>query len=611
MTKTALLKCRSYLKGLQWLLLLPLLLLAGESLAVTPLSLSTQMQGVSGDSVISYLKDEEHRYSFDDILSEVLAAKFAPLPDLNPNFGLSKASYWLRLDISNPGSKALDWYLEITHPQWDEVDFYIEGHEAVRLGDHRSFSQRPVAAESNLLPVTTMPGEQQRIWVHLSNDYAGIANTALKLWTPDAFHQQYSHRMLIIGGLLGAALILFFYNLFIGFSTRMNVYIWYTSYILTTFFCLLSITGLGYRYIWSGWIWLSDFSMLIFIAMMLLLASQFTRHFLQTRKEFIQADRLLLTVMGMAILIIICAIFSWRYLAIQLCFSAVMISLSYPFIGLRQYFHGMVEARFYVVAWSVWSLSVLVGLFRDFGIIPIDFVTSFAPGMGLLMEGALLSFALADRINVLQQERDEMEQKHLLYLQNQREVLETMVGERTMELQGAIDTAEMLARTDPLTGVANRRAFFEQGEHELQRFKRHQTIFSVIMVDVDLFKAVNDRYGHGGGDAALVALANTFKETVRSEDLICRFGGEEFSILLPHTDLEFAASLAERLRAAIEAMQVDWQGEVMQFTASFGLASAGAEEDKTTVVFEDLVNHADLALYRAKELGRNRVSFTH
>jgi diguanylate cyclase (GGDEF)-like protein/PAS domain S-box-containing protein len=156
--------------------------------------------------------------------------------------------------------------------------------------------------------------------------------------------------------------------------------------------------------------------------------------------------------------------------------------------------------------------------------------------------------------------------------------------------------------TDDLTGVANRRAFYERAAREFARSIRHGLPLSLISTDLDHFKRINDDYGHRVGDRVLCDFATRVQKMLRSEDLCARTGGEEFCILLPDTDLASARALAERIRRVVADCHPDPEHPRLQFTASFGVASLGQGEHD----FESLYLRADRALYRAKEAGRNR-----
>lgn len=157
----------------------------------------------------------------------------------------------------------------------------------------------------------------------------------------------------------------------------------------------------------------------------------------------------------------------------------------------------------------------------------------------------------------------------------------------------------ILATTDELTGVANRRAFASKLEVEMARAKRYETSLALIMYDIDHFKLVNDTYGHAVGDEVLKAVTETVRENLRAADTLARWGGEEFIILVPSTDLDGARQTAAKLNAAIAAASLAIVGPV---TASFGVTTLIAGDDSTR-----LLKRVDDALYRAKDNGRNRV----
>ena len=158
------------------------------------------------------------------------------------------------------------------------------------------------------------------------------------------------------------------------------------------------------------------------------------------------------------------------------------------------------------------------------------------------------------------------------------------------------------AHRDPLTGLNNRRCLQETLRRETELAHRHGNPLSLIVLDIDHFKAVNDRHGHDVGDLALRAVAQCAAGCVRGSDMLFRFGGEEFVILLTNTDRDGALLLAERVRTAVEAMECATDMQSLRLTASLGVAGlqAGEREDQ-------LFKRADKALYRAKEEGRNRV----
>jgi diguanylate cyclase (GGDEF)-like protein len=162
-----------------------------------------------------------------------------------------------------------------------------------------------------------------------------------------------------------------------------------------------------------------------------------------------------------------------------------------------------------------------------------------------------------------------------------------------------------LAITDPLTGVFNRRHFFELTQQELTRAQRYGLPISTIMLDLDHFKQINDRYGHLVGDHVLQEVAESIRDNIRTVDILGRYGGEEFTILLPNTALPGTREIAERVCEMIASLTLKMDDDSVLVTASLGVVSV---EDVTDISIEVLLNRADQALYAAKQSGRNQIT---
>jgi diguanylate cyclase (GGDEF)-like protein len=158
------------------------------------------------------------------------------------------------------------------------------------------------------------------------------------------------------------------------------------------------------------------------------------------------------------------------------------------------------------------------------------------------------------------------------------------------------------ARHDELTGLYNRRAFAELADREWLRGSRHMEEASMLMMDLDFFKSLNDRFGHQVGDIVLVETANAIQHEIRGEDICCRFGGEEFVAYLVDTNAAQAMALAERLRSVIADLHIP---AIADFSLSISIGISARSADHTR--WEDMITSADIALYQAKHEGRNRV----
>jgi diguanylate cyclase (GGDEF)-like protein len=188
-----------------------------------------------------------------------------------------------------------------------------------------------------------------------------------------------------------------------------------------------------------------------------------------------------------------------------------------------------------------------------------------------------------------------LEEKQELLIRHETE-LETLVSERTKELQDALEELAIIASTDSLTKIANRRSLKDTLKDEFSRAARSRREFSIILFDIDHFKHINDTYGHPMGDRFLIEIAKTTNALLRDIDMLGRYGGEEFLVILPETNLSGALDVSKRIKQAISEINIDG----ITCTASLGVAANCGVDSVAT-----MMDHADDALYAAKDAGRN------
>ncbi len=187
---------------------------------------------------------------------------------------------------------------------------------------------------------------------------------------------------------------------------------------------------------------------------------------------------------------------------------------------------------------------------------------------------------------------------------NQRKLFQAkeQIEKQKQELSIAYEKLEQIARTDPLTGLSNRRDFLERFENERNRFERNGRPFSIVLCDIDHFKVFNDRYGHDCGDFVLVAISGILRKTVRKQDVVGRWGGEEFILLLPESPLEGGKVVADVIREKVAEGIHSFNNQELSVTMTLGVS-----EFSSTDNIDTCVKRADEALYKGKESGRNRV----
>lgn len=267
------------------------------------------------------------------------------------------------------------------------------------------------------------------------------------------------------------------------------------------------------------------------------------------------------------------------------CGMLLLMAMVQAFRGARA---GDPESRRIAAGLVVLVLTLLVDILGLTGVIPQI--------PGLPIAGFITLFLVSARALSGRYER---EHRELVVLRNE---LEQRVHDRTRALEEANRRLAEMSRTDSLTGLLNRRAFLEGSERELHRAARNGQPGSVVMIDLDHFKEINDRYGHARGDALLKAAASSLRSVLRGEDLVARWGGEEFILFLPNTSGEAALRVAEKARNTLATARHGDDDAGAAITASFGVATHRAGR-----TLEATIAAADCALYRAKQAGRNRV----
>jgi len=275
-------------------------------------------------------------------------------------------------------------------------------------------------------------------------------------------------------------------------------------------------------------------------------------------------------------------------------------------LSVRAAVAGNVEARLVCFNFILFGLLALYSILVTNGIFPwtdeINYLLlfQFSLGLAVILVRRLISFQyrMEEYSSKLQAQSEE--------LKTLNQSLEEKVRERTRQLEVANRqlreekiTLQITSITDGLTGVHNRTYALERLEQEVGEAKRYRKNLSVIMFDLDHFKRVNDFFGHQVGDSVLQRVAQIFRYTMRESDLIGRYGGEEFLIVLPETDCAEAALVAERIRRDVEAQS--WSEPQLHVTISGGVSEYGGGSA------EQLIRRADSLMYQAKQLGRNRI----
>jgi len=553
-------------------------------------------------------------------------------PTTSPvNLGMSENVHWFRLTVSPTQHMQGRFLLQLDYPLLDELDMAVYSHlgtlptSRYTAGDTIEFDRRPIHYPTPLIP---LPVSQFSQHVYIRIKTSGTIRLPLRVWEEREFVEYSSSRNLALGLFFGFLCAMGLSNVFLFLTTKRPAFLFYSGYVFSLGLTLASLQGIGYAYLWHDFIWFQGVAVVVFANATIFFAAIFTRTILQVKEHSVWLDN---AIKALALFFGLSALASFLVpysLVIKVYLVALCLTVLFTIsLGVWMSVKGVIIARYFTIAWASLLVSGLAASLDNVNLIDIPLSSNNLLIIGGAVETLMLAFILAisyshsrdDLIEAQQFALDKEIQANnakedlLAVQQRYQDDLEYKVQERTLELEITLrelsevnEELERLTGVDPLTGINNRRHFDKRLKSEGRRSRREQTPLSLIIIDVDHFKTVNDKFGHAGGDACLMHVSSLFKQLLhRPTDDLCRIGGEEFAIILPNTNSEGACHVAELLRQSTEQKPVDFEGQQIALTISAGVATAVIEsEEHALALFRD----ADEKLYAAKDAGRNRVS---
>jgi diguanylate cyclase (GGDEF)-like protein len=550
-----------------------LLFLCSATAAAAPLSVALDHPSAIGLST-SFLQEQDGRLVLADAMAAFQAGQFAPGKSPVLNFGIGAKPAWIHFAVDNPGAAPVRRRLSVEIAWLDRVEVYVRHRDetvvAHRVGDRQPFMQRPKISRYFVLEHAFGAGVSD-VFVRVETPDPMVV--PLYLLNPEASRARQMQQEFSYGIVYGFLLALMAYNAILYLSLRSSRYLFYALYLAMFVAMNVAYTGHGYAWLWPGspnWQqWANPILMILFGVSGLLFAIRF----LDLRVYFPRVHKAVIA---------FCATFGILLAAAMLAGSqkyALLAAFSFAFlftglmllVGVISVYAGQKPARYFLIAAFTAMVGAVLTTLSTWGFIPHNSWTFRAVEIGMLADATLLALALGYQFRVGQEQRLR---------------------------------AEQLAQLDPLTGLNNRRAFYDMTAPLWSNAIRHEHDASVMLLDIDFFKQINDTHGHAHGDAVLKTLAGVLKQSVRQGDVLARWGGEEFIVFLPETSLHEAIALAERLRAAIAGVRVPCEAGATTVTASVGVA----QREDCHPTLDALIASADEYLYQAKQQGRNRVT---
>jgi len=602
-------------------------------------SLLLDEQGQHDLAPYTFYLPDEGKLSIEQIIAQTDTLNWQTNKKHTLNFGYYQPAYWLKLHITNQHIDDQKRLLEFLYAPLDHISLYMvnsQGRVTEHLvGGHQVLKKNHGIQHPNTLFELQLPvNETISLYIRIETD--GAMQLPLTLWRWQAFNKHTLLIYILQGIFYGMVLIMLIYNLMIWFFDRQSINLKYTVYILFFTLYITCDNGIGYLYIWPSLTWLNN--TLPFISAGLTLASlnYFISDFFNAKENYKKIHQYLRHSFNWYLLATLFCLFVNESTASIIQTVMVMATISMV-ISLTIYMLKIKhpDANYFSMAWLFMIIGCVIYVASLLGLVPVTIYSQYGMQFGAGIEIMFLSLAMADRMARLQKEKNiALEETIALTSQVQTEqdktfsaelenlklekqyshTLEIQVKEQTEELHQTLDelsqaheTLKTLSVTDALTQLNNRYYFDEHWRTEHKRAFRDQSPLSIIMLDVDHFKKVNDTYGHPAGDMCLKAVAQTIKNNAgREPDIACRYGGEEFVLILPGTDELGAIAVAENIRQQIDHLQLAWQGARIQLSASLGISSLTPKNSQSNNR-QFMINQADQALYQAKNRGRNQV----
>lgn len=521
------------------------------------------------------------------------------------SLGYTRSAWWVVFRLSNPGNDTIE---RILH---DDDGFMIDHLDEFEQGEgaweHRTegifvpASAKYLPDSGAVFPISLGPRETKTVYLRFKTKSPLLVS--LSLYDLGTYQQTRVERNIFLAVIFGALLVMLLSSFFLFWSLRSLEYLYYVVYLVGASVYISVQTGFAVEHFGVfGEARSNLFYSVYVVAVSLLL---FSRMVLETRTRTPGLDRAILVFLVLNLGGILGGLVFGLQNTLFIQTPLILVSSIFLLgVGVGAQVARTPTAKYFIPATGTFLLSTAVASLLFLGPLPYNFWTRNSYFLGIVIEAVLLSLLLSYRIQLLRQDKLQAQERILALESKAREELEVKVAERTRELAEAVERAEALALTDSITGLKNRRAFFEEAGVEFLRAQRHGRDLCVLMIDLDHFKAINDQYGHGAGDEVLRVFSDTLAQASRRSDIVARIGGEEFAVVLPETNADQAEVIAQRIRWSVEAERVRFRDSEVKFTASLGLAAL-TEGDAAV---SDLLARADEALYRAKSEGRNRVS---
>lgn len=518
------------------------------------------------------------------------------------SFGFTDNAYWLKFRLHNTSNRKQQLVLEVANSYLDYIQVFLINSagdilEQQTLGDQVPANQRSIEHAHFLHGFGLNAGQTYTLLMRVQT--SSSLSIPLNIWHSNAFIEHDYRRSVLLAVFLGLLLMVSLYHYVLAILIRDITLFYYGSFVISLLVVFALREGLPALTLWPNSPLASELGNLFALSAASASACLFTTRILILDQAMPKLDKLFKLLALLAILPSIAGFVApyGQVIRIALIYSLLILAI-YGVALFQRIVDRYPPARHLIVASLFAAVGVITVVLTTVGILPIDKFTQTAIYGGFAMMALFFSLSISYRINMDRMLREEAQRK----LTHE---LDELVRERTEELESVNKQLHVVSVTDGLTQLYNRRHFDHTLKTEYNRAFRENSTLAILLLDIDHFKALNDKFGHQFGDLCLQTAAHILQQSVhRPTDMVARYGGEEFVILLPETDLLGAIHIARNINEAIAKQQVTDGETQTHMTVSIGVA---CEQPEQKDQHEQLLKRADQWLYKAKENGRNRV----